>query len=523
MTLFSRGHGSPGQTEAAAAEIHEGTFRAVPANRHMRFILLICLAVLVSTIFWQTRWGTIPDTSWLIHVGDRLLRGDRLYVDIIETNPPFSIWLYLPVVALAGFVGLAPEPLVHLFTLMAVAGGLAGAAAIARRAGFRENARLFFLAPFFLALFVLFPGNAFSEREHIGTALLLPLLALTAWRMREADGPGRVLAICAGLAASVLVVVKPHYVVVVLVPALYAAWRVRRPSLLLAPEYSAIGLVCTAYLVAVIVLHPEFLRDLFPLLSSTYLEIRSYPRVFIYGASWAIVLFIAWRLCPDSRVPETVSVLMLASAAAFCVALQQAKGWPYHYYPAFTLGLAAMLCALAAGFAERRRIAPFSVVLSLFAVAVTWQPFYVSQKPDEELVATIRSAIERPAVAALGTDIALGHPLTRMVDGIWISAYNGDWLGSYALFLGRRARANGDETLARDYDILVSDYAARKKSEFEEARPDILLVQKSDPIWTAHLLEEHGFDSIFALYRPLVEDDVVAVYMLDRAESSTPP
>jgi hypothetical protein len=48
------------------------------------------------------------DVSWLITVAEKVLDGGRLYVDIIETNPPASILLYLPFVALAR--GFAPPP-----------------------------------------------------------------------------------------------------------------------------------------------------------------------------------------------------------------------------------------------------------------------------------------------------------------------------------------------------------------------------------------------------------------------------
>jgi len=33
------------------------------------------------------------DVSWLITVCERVLSGDRLYVDILEVNPPASVWL----------------------------------------------------------------------------------------------------------------------------------------------------------------------------------------------------------------------------------------------------------------------------------------------------------------------------------------------------------------------------------------------------------------------------------------------
>ena len=144
--------------------------------------LLLCVVVFCFALPWQMRWGTIPDTSWLIHTCERILAGDRLYVDIIETNPPFSIWLYMPVVWLAAWTGIPAEALAHAYAYLSVLLGLGFAAFILSRARFSENSGLLTLSPLILALFVIFPGSALTECEHMGTALLLPLLALTAWR-----------------------------------------------------------------------------------------------------------------------------------------------------------------------------------------------------------------------------------------------------------------------------------------------------------------------------------------------------
>ena len=71
-----------------------------------RFVLAAVAAVTIFSVFYQQRWGTIADTSWLITVCERVLAGERLYVDLIETNPPFSVWLYMPPVALANALGV---------------------------------------------------------------------------------------------------------------------------------------------------------------------------------------------------------------------------------------------------------------------------------------------------------------------------------------------------------------------------------------------------------------------------------
>ena len=75
----------------SALELAVGTGRvALPlAARNSLAIAGITLFALV----WQMRWGTIPDTSWLITVCERMLSGERLYAEIYETNPPFSVWL----------------------------------------------------------------------------------------------------------------------------------------------------------------------------------------------------------------------------------------------------------------------------------------------------------------------------------------------------------------------------------------------------------------------------------------------
>ncbi len=283
------------------------------------------------------RWGTIPDTSWLITVCERMLSGERLYAEVYETNPPFTIWLYLPPVAAAKALGIAPELLVHAGTYLVVLCGLLLAGHVVRRAAFPEAASLFALAPAFYALLVIYPGIAFTEREHIGAALFLPLLALMAWRARtDADvSPSLPLSIIAGLSGSVLLLVKPHYAVMVLTPALFVCWRHRSIRPLFAVEHWAIGLVCSTYLGAVFLMYPEFIRDIYPVLADTYLKIRTFlPLVTMFGLTWAVLMFLIWRLWPRNRVPELASVATLASIAGMIPLFWQAKGWAYHAYPA---------------------------------------------------------------------------------------------------------------------------------------------------------------------------------------------
>ena len=302
------------------------------------------LGVLAFALAWQLVWGVNIDTSWIITMCERVLAGDRLYVDIVETNPPMTLWMYLPAVFAARLIGIEPEIAVHAYFYLACAGGLGFAAYLARLARFPENPALYKLLPVFFALLVILPARSFGEREQFGVALLLPLLVLMAWRVTADadDQPGLALAILAGLCGSVIVLVKPYYAVVILVPALYVAWRRGGLRWLFTPEYWTIGLVCVAYLAAVMQLYPEFVRDVYPALSETYMRDRA-PLVTVarYVPTFLLILFFFWRVRPGVPTPPLIMIVMITATAALAPLIYQSKAWAYHAYPVFALALAA--------------------------------------------------------------------------------------------------------------------------------------------------------------------------------------
>ena len=485
---------------------------------------VLTAGIMLLAFVYQSRWGTIPDTSWLITVCERLLSGERLYVDIYETNPPFSVWLYLPPVALAHMLGVAPEILVQLWAYLAAFAGLLLAGVVVHRARFPEAPALFALMPAFLAMLVLFPGNAFSEREHIGAALFLPLLVLMAWRARTGivPVPGYGLAALVGLAASVLLLVKPYYAVMVLAPALFVAIRQRSIRPMLAIEHWVIGIVCSLYLGAILVLHPEFVRDVYPVLADTYLKVRVYlPFIVIYGPIFCLLALLIWQLWPAGRSPELAAVMTLAAAAALIPFVGQAKGWAYHAYPGILYAVFSLFCLLALPAIERGAQARGRFLLAarpgwpvvFFAIMVSHVPFWITQKPSSEMIQTVSRATDRPTVAMIGADIATGHPFSRMIGGRWASAYACDWLGVLALGLSQEAKFIGDEAEAARYAGLVANYASKKNEEFRRLNPDIVIIAQNAQGWTDLLIERHGFGELLSNYRLLAQDASVRVML----------
>ncbi|PZM10860.1 hypothetical protein, partial [Rhizobium tubonense] len=447
----------------------------------LRIALIQSAVLFVVAALLQQRWGTIVDTSWLITESERMLAGQRLYVDVIDNNPPFSLWLFMPAMVASQWAGIAPEIGIYLYTCLAVIVGLGLAAIIVQRAGFAENRALLRLLPLFVALFVIFPGNAFTERDHVGTVLFLPLLAMMAWRAdRTRPGsPGIALIVAAGLCGSVLVLVKAYYVVVCILPALYVAWSRRDLRSLFAPENCLIAIVGVVYVPLVYWLHPEFMPDILPQVVDVYMGTGNSLGVALsYAPVYLTLLLLFWMVAPRAPVTPLGAVTLLASLAAVIPLVYQGKGWPYHAFAAFSLAIAAVLCQIAASDGWRyNRETLARTVLCAVVVLSAWQPFLYTQKPDKAFVDAIRAAsTSQPTLGVIGSDIAAAHPLSRMIGARFLSANNGDWLGALAFVRAEQAAAQGNAANAAHFLEQSDAYLDAKYAEFAKYNYDLIIV-----------------------------------------------
>ncbi|MBZ9703848.1 MULTISPECIES: hypothetical protein [unclassified Mesorhizobium] len=493
--------------------------------------LVLAAIVLAAAVPWQMRWGVIPDTSWAITMSERVLAGSRLYIDLFEVNPPFTPWMFMPAVALAHALGISPEVVIHFYVYAICLLGLGFAARIARLAGFAENHVLFSMLPLFLALLVILPGNAFSEREHLGVALFLPSLVLAAWRAAPTGGrtPSLPIAVLAGLSGSVMVLVKPYYALMVLVPALYVAWRRRSIWLLFCIEYWVIGLVCVAYLAAVLYFYPEFLNAIYPVLADTYMRLGVAQALLVkYAPAYLIAVYMLRLLRPGLALSPLIMVFVLASLAATVPLVYQAKAWPYHAFPAICLMAGALL--LRAIQIDPAKQSPSGtgmrsarMLLLAAAILANAVPFWPSQKPGADFVATIKAAVDHPTVALIGSDIAAGHPLTRMVGGSWISSYCSDWLGAFAIYFAKVEAQSSNQTAAEHYKQITDRYIDAKLAELETNQPSLVIVQKPDILWLTELSGRQDFVRFMQGYRQIAEDDTLRVLLREDASRPSSP
>src|SRR5258708_29145923 len=186
----------------------QGSRVAAPALLASLSIMILFLAAIVLRHFLAAN----TDVSWLLTVGERVLDGQRLYIDVVETNPPMAVLAYIPGIAIARALGLPAEVVTDglMFALIFIS--LAIVARILRKSSVLDGAQGRLLAPLAFAVVAILPMQAFGQREHIAIVALLPLLAVFVVRM-NGQAPPTSMAIVAGCGAGFALSFKPHFAV----------------------------------------------------------------------------------------------------------------------------------------------------------------------------------------------------------------------------------------------------------------------------------------------------------------------
>ena len=452
-------------------QIESWTGEAVPAApaiaRPWSPLLAIGLCAVVA-IAIQSLWIPLDaDVSWLITVCERVLSGARLYVDVIEVNPPASVWLYLPLVWLAQAIGVRPEAVV---AGAFVAGGVVSSLCTVKLASRLNDAPHPAFIAFAAGLVTLvFPMALFAQREH--AALLLALPALTALAMIAEGKPLRLAtAMLAGFAAGLMIAIKPHFALAIVPAAASAAYRRRSlvpflPAIVTAA--AALGLYAAAFL-----LWAKVYLAWMPAISHTYLLYHDTWRNVVVNPLLfpGITLLLALLLRP-ARLPALAVTSALGALGFAAAAIIQAKGYPNHLYPGAALALFAALVVLGTVPPKRER----RTVAAALAAAFLWQIHGWTILPDPKLAtAIIRVAPTHPKIIALSRELSTGHPVTRNVGGTWAGSRAGLYFAGLAHDQGLK-----DPIAADAYRNDVRDFA----SDVASNSPDVILVDRRDKAW----------------------------------------
>ncbi|WP_247448579.1 hypothetical protein [Bradyrhizobium sp. 180] len=185
---------------------------------------IVVAAILLAALVIQIPLVLHADLGWLLTANEKILDGRKLGIDLFESNPPLSVYMYMPTVMLARVTGVAPEFVVIVLVIAEIAGALLlmDRAAAAARLGARERSISTWS---FALLLAILPGAIFGQREHIAVIALIPFVAVAALRWRGLDSGW--VAIVAGAGAGLAMSIKPFFALVAGLPIILGALRQR--------------------------------------------------------------------------------------------------------------------------------------------------------------------------------------------------------------------------------------------------------------------------------------------------------
>lgn len=313
------------------------------------------------------------DVSWLLDAAKQVRAGARLYVDIIELNPPLIVWLKIPVSTLADLLGYQVGTVFRLLVLALSVASIGFSAYILRgRLGTNAEWSLLFFA-FYAAIGA--AGYDFGQREHLALLLSLPYLATSALRTVEIREEGGRKLITAGI-ATIGFALKPYFL---LVPILVEGLIFLRGRRTIDASVYVMAGVLTAYLFALLLFSPEYI-PLAKMVSRVYgigyLGGEIYD--FLFKAKFQIAAFLlvlAWLIRP---YPRCVFHVLSAAAIAFSFsAVIQGKAWTYHWYPTLAYSWILFGLVLVKLFSRKAiiRQPSVSILTGAFVVALSMHAF----------------------------------------------------------------------------------------------------------------------------------------------------
>ena len=444
--------------------------------------------VMALAVFQQLMGQHNTDNAWLFTVGEKLLAGAIPYVDVIETNPPASIMLYLPAVLFAQALHISAEIACIVLTLAGVAGALQLTSRILRKGGLIGAGETGFLWLGGAVTLMLLPGSCFAEREHIAAATALPVLALIAIRMAGAK-PTLLQVLIAGLLAGLTVAIKPHFALALVLPFGFALARTRNWRLVLAPEIWIAALLVGAYVATVFLVFPRYL-DILPGLVNAYVPVRIdlaelilQPWMLLQAVFLGALAFATLRC---RRIDDLAVLTAFASIGFTLAAVIQGKGWINHYLGGVSLSLMALVIFLtpftaknggaarrATDWGKLRLVVLFLVLPTVFGGVLAFRQMPGALHPGLA-EAVLRHAPPHPKLISLSGELHVGFPLVRQVGGEWVGSSGNLWL---IVTAGIRLKEVEDPAERARLTAFVHQDAATFLADVRSKQPDIILVE----------------------------------------------
>ncbi len=495
------------------------------AHRKARVLApwLMIVAVFAAAVLLRQALPFNVDVSWWLTVSERMLDGQRLYVDILETNAPMASSVYLLSVVLACLTDVRPEVTIDALIFVLIAASLTLTWRILQHSSLGGRAAAGALAAWAAVLLGVLPMYDFGQREHLALIAMLPALGVYILRGdRKEVTPSAIL--IAGLSAAITMNFKPYFACAIGFSILAAAAQARDWRVVFAPENWIAAALVVLHGICTFVFYPEYFTIVYPLVRDVYLLLKAPLLALIVTSAttvWVGSVLIVLALQNRQRKPDTASFVVLAASFGFAVAFfVQRKGWSYQAYPMVALALMAVGCAIAAIDQERARSWRLHAgvgfaAAAMFVKACTWFNADVDVRQIEDQVARLGP---HPKILVLSAAAVIGYPLVRTLQGTWVSRQEALW----AREIVRRSRMDQsiDAQTATRLDVYVERERAGLIEDFRKQPPDVILIDNRNSDWGRWAYADPEISALLKPYRSV--QTIEGIDILQRTTKAPP-
>ncbi|MFO0989709.1 MAG: hypothetical protein U1F37_20535 [Alphaproteobacteria bacterium] len=389
------------------------------------------LALAAAALLLQLGGTLNHDSAWFLTATARFLDGARLYVDIVELNPPLAFYLTVPPVAAARLLGVASADAFVVYVFALIAGSLALSRAIAGTHDRAMPAPRRWIGVIALFALTWLPGAAFGQREHLIVVFALPYLVLVAMRASGRAVSPR-LAMLAGLAGGVAFSIKPPFLIVPVMLEIYLRLVRGRQGAFFRAETLVLAAAVSAYALSIFVFTPEYVAFVVPLAGAVYGAYEAAPAAVLVRLE-TLLLPVAAAAVVSLRgryaAPRFAETFLGAGAAFFALYVAQMKGWQYQLYPAtamLMLCAGAMLADAPARAAAFRTASVPALLLLILAIDLGARGNYGNAMTNT-MLPLVREHAARGGLAVFSMNLSWGFPLATYANADWPSRFPTLW------------------------------------------------------------------------------------------------
>ena len=354
-------------------------------------IFHITLAGIISISLYlcatiQLQYYVNGNITWLLIAAERFLEGQNIVEHIYESNPPLSIFIYIPHVLFSKLSGVSlPDSSIIVTFILPILSTLHVHHIIKQFPNLKTHEAIAFTTAYFMSITIA-TTSSFSEREHFIIMTIAPFI-LCQYAMIEKIHINKVLLWFTYLIGALFILVKPHYGILPTIFLIHRAIKFRTLKIVFDPDFLSLSIMTILYLSVLFIFFFDYLSIVFPDAVSLYAKTvynvehtkavtQTYMLVFI-----SVFLFELFREDPDNKNKSLIMLLHLSCIICMIPYYTQMKGFYNHLVPALSFFLMGTMLTIY--YSVKKKIKKYEISMSIALIATLLMiSYFYSVKTD---------------------------------------------------------------------------------------------------------------------------------------------